>query len=114
MSRVERNLRPVRKEGQTRQYDKSCKGRTEEKKVRNKLFEDIKQRTPYVYVQYTHLHNEKLKYIALESLNTVSAFRSLLQMDELKCRKRVLRRLGYCNASDVIDVKGRVACELST
>ncbi len=39
--------------------------------------------------------------------------RSLLQMDELKCRKRVLRRLGYANASDVIELKGRVACEIS-
>ena len=40
--------------------------------------------------------------------------RSLLQMDELKCRKRVLRRMGYCNSSDVIEVKGRVAFEIST
>uniref|UniRef100_T1ITC5 Helicase ATP-binding domain-containing protein n=1 Tax=Strigamia maritima TaxID=126957 RepID=T1ITC5_STRMM len=40
--------------------------------------------------------------------------KSLLQMDELKCRKRILRRLGYCNAADVIDVKGRVACEISS
>ena len=39
--------------------------------------------------------------------------KSLLQMDELKCRKRVLRRLGYCTASDVIEMKGRVACEIS-
>lgn len=39
---------------------------------------------------------------------------SLLHMDELKCRKRVLRRLGYCTASDVIEMKGRVACELSS
>ena len=39
--------------------------------------------------------------------------RSLLQMDELKCRKRVLRRLGYANASDAIELKGRVACEIS-
>ena len=39
--------------------------------------------------------------------------RSLLQMDELKCRKRVLRRLGYVTASDVIEIKGRVACEIS-
>lgn len=39
--------------------------------------------------------------------------RSLLQMDELKCRKRVLRRLGYCTSADVIEIKGRVACELS-
>ncbi|XP_045157858.2 exosome RNA helicase MTR4-like [Mercenaria mercenaria] len=40
--------------------------------------------------------------------------KSLLQMDELKCRKRVLRRLGYCTASDVIELKGRVACEISS
>ncbi|BFZ16903.1 hypothetical protein BsWGS_19942 [Bradybaena similaris] len=40
--------------------------------------------------------------------------KSLLQMDELKCRKRVLRRMGYCTASDVIEVKGRVACEISS
>jgi ATP-dependent RNA helicase DOB1 len=35
-------------------------------------------------------------------------------MDELKCRKRVLRRLGYCTASDVIEIKGRVACEITS
>ena len=39
---------------------------------------------------------------------------SLLQMEDLKCRKRVLRRLGYCNDQDVIDTKGRVACEIDT
>ncbi|XP_026465811.1 exosome RNA helicase MTR4-like [Ctenocephalides felis] len=39
---------------------------------------------------------------------------SLLHMEELKCRKRVLRRLGYCTPSDVIEIKGRVACELSS
>ncbi|KAE8746496.1 hypothetical protein FOCC_FOCC006730 [Frankliniella occidentalis] len=39
--------------------------------------------------------------------------KSLLHMDELKCRKRILRRLGYCTAADVIELKGRVACELS-
>ena len=67
---------------------------------------------------------------------------SIMQLDELKCRKRVLRRysyftsppfpcclkcsfhdifchehysgrLGYANASDVIEMKGRVACEIS-
>ena len=40
--------------------------------------------------------------------------KSLLQMDDLKCMKRVLRRLGYCSTSDVIEVKGRIACELSS
>lgn len=39
--------------------------------------------------------------------------KSVLQLDELKCRKRVLRRLGYCTNADVIELKGRVACELS-
>lgn len=40
--------------------------------------------------------------------------KSLLQMDELKCRKRVLRRLGYSAGDDVIQIKGRVACELTS
>ncbi|MEQ2202885.1 hypothetical protein XENOCAPTIV_019122, partial [Xenoophorus captivus] len=33
--------------------------------------------------------------------------RTVLQMDELKCRKRVLRRLGFASPSDVIEMKGR-------
>lgn len=44
----------------------------------------------------------------------LKAAMSLLQMDELKARKKVLRRIGYCNTSDVIELKGRVACELSS
>lgn len=45
---------------------------------------------------------------------TLSKSKSLLQMEELKCMKRVLRRLGYCTNSDVIEIKGRIACELSS
>jgi ATP-dependent RNA helicase DOB1 len=46
----------------------------------------------------------------------ISQARSILQMDELGNRKRLLRRLGYTRPedTDVIDVKGRVACEIST
>lgn len=51
----------------------------------------------------------KLKAYKLD----LKAAMSLLQMDELKARKKVLRRMGYCNVSDVIELKGRVACELS-
>jgi len=36
------------------------------------------------------------------------------QLDELKARKRVLRRLGFTTADDIVDTKGRVACEIST
>ncbi|KAK7100745.1 exosome RNA helicase MTR4-like [Littorina saxatilis] len=57
----------------------------------------------------TQLGNE-IKALRLE----LKKKKSLLQMDELKCRKRVLRRLGYATASDVIETKGRVACEISS
>lgn len=40
--------------------------------------------------------------------------KSLLQMEELRNMKRVLRRLGYCTPADVIEIKGRIACELSS
>ncbi|XP_040571158.1 exosome RNA helicase MTR4 [Lepeophtheirus salmonis] len=40
--------------------------------------------------------------------------KSLLQMSDLKCMKRVLRRLDYCSSADVIEMKGRIACELGT
>ncbi|KAK4958330.1 ATP-dependent RNA helicase mtr4 [Elasticomyces elasticus] len=39
---------------------------------------------------------------------------SVLQLDELKNRKRVLRRLGFVNDQDVVQLKARVACEIST
>ena len=45
--------------------------------------------------------------------NEVKKAKSLLQMADLKNMKSVLRRLGYCTSADVIEVKGRIACELS-
>lgn len=48
-----------------------------------------------------------------QAKNELKKAKSILQMDELKKRKRVLRRLGYCTATDVIELKGRIACELS-
>uniref|UniRef100_A0A0L8FQC8 Exosome RNA helicase MTR4 n=1 Tax=Octopus bimaculoides TaxID=37653 RepID=A0A0L8FQC8_OCTBM len=53
---------------------------------------------------------QEIKKIKLE----MKKKKSLLQMDELKCRKRVLRRLGYATPSDVIEMKGRVACEIDS
>jgi ATP-dependent RNA helicase DOB1 len=40
--------------------------------------------------------------------------KQVIPLDELKARKRVLRRLGYATDADVIETKGRVACEVST
>lgn len=40
--------------------------------------------------------------------------RTILQMDELKSRKRVLRKLAFTTSNDVVELKGRVACEISS
>ncbi|OLL22909.1 ATP-dependent RNA helicase mtr4 [Neolecta irregularis DAH-3] len=53
---------------------------------------------------------EKLKTIRKK----IAAAQAVMQLDELKCRKRVLRRLGFTTSADVIETKGRVACEIST
>ncbi|KAJ3352623.1 ATP-dependent RNA helicase mtr4 [Entophlyctis luteolus] len=53
-------------------------------------------------VQKINLHKKQIKDTE-----------AILQLDELKCRRRVLRRLGYTTANDVIEMKGRVACEVS-
>uniref|UniRef100_A0A1A9X490 Helicase ATP-binding domain-containing protein n=1 Tax=Glossina brevipalpis TaxID=37001 RepID=A0A1A9X490_9MUSC len=65
-----------------------------------------------LYTEYKEKLNvlEQLKIVKTK----LKAARSLLQMDELKHRKRVLRRMDYCTVADVIQFKGRVACELSS
>jgi ATP-dependent RNA helicase DOB1 len=37
----------------------------------------------------------------------ITAAHSIMQLDELKCRKRVLRRLGFINETDVVQLKAR-------
>ncbi|KIJ27866.1 hypothetical protein M422DRAFT_61991 [Sphaerobolus stellatus SS14] len=37
-----------------------------------------------------------------------------LQLEELKCRNRVLRRLGFTTAADIVDINERVICEVTT
>ena len=44
----------------------------------------------------------------------ISAALSIMQLDELKCRKRVLRRFQFINEADVVQLKARVACEISS
>eukprot|EP00180_Rhodochaete_pulchella_P002119 Plantae.Rhodophyta-Rhodochaete_pulchella.ctg32048.p1 GENE.Plantae.Rhodophyta-Rhodochaete_pulchella.ctg32048~~Plantae.Rhodophyta-Rhodochaete_pulchella.ctg32048.p1 ORF type:complete len:521 (+),score=98.02 Plantae.Rhodophyta-Rhodochaete_pulchella.ctg32048:46-1563(+) len=40
--------------------------------------------------------------------------RGLILTEELKRMKRVLRRLGFVNAENIVEVKGRTACEINT
>lgn len=39
---------------------------------------------------------------------------AVTQLDDLRRRKRVLRRLDFCTRNDIIELKGRVACEISS
>ena len=45
---------------------------------------------------------------------SISSALSILHLDELKHRKRVLRRLDFISFTEVVQLKARVACEIST
>ncbi|KAK4040320.1 rRNA-processing arch domain-containing protein [Parachaetomium inaequale] len=49
-----------------------------------------------------------------EKKRAISKAHSIAQLDELKSRKRVLRRLGFINETEVVQMKARVACEISS
>ncbi|CAI2350159.1 unnamed protein product [Caenorhabditis sp. 36 PRJEB53466] len=59
----------------------------------------------------------ELKLEAIKVFEALKAekqkMRSTLHLEELDSRKRVLRRLGYLRSDDSLELKGRVACELS-
>jgi ATP-dependent RNA helicase DOB1 len=64
-------------------------------------------------------YNKYSEKVSLESnikrvRKAIADAQSIIQMDELKNRKRVLRRLGFTTASDIVDLKGRVASEISS
>ncbi|WFC95277.1 RNA helicase [Malassezia brasiliensis] len=65
-----------------------------------------------LYEQYAEKQAAQDKVVALK--DKITAAHNVLQLDELKCRKRVLRRLGFTSADDIVEQKGRVACEIST
>ena len=98
----------------------------EDMKIKDEKFLDIVNKmsalesrmVQFDFQDTSSVENYSRKKELREKLQTVRSelreAQSLIQMTELKCRKRVLRRLGYCTASDVIEVKGRVACEISS
>lgn len=67
---------------------------------------------PALYDQYSQKEDCRLRIRALKK--KIQATNDILQLEELKCRKRVLRRLGFTTSADIVDMKGRVACEIST
>lgn len=65
-----------------------------------------------LYRQYSEEVQMKDKIQKLKDKS--NEVQSIIQLDDLKYRKRVLRRLGFISQDDVVEMKGRVACEIST
>ncbi|KAJ5673871.1 hypothetical protein N7462_009310 [Penicillium macrosclerotiorum] len=61
------------------------------------------------YAEKVNLGNE-----IKEAKKKITEAMSIMQLDELKNRKRVLRRFGFINDAEVVQLKARVACEIST
>jgi len=69
-------------------------------------------RLPSLYDEYARKQGQLAVVKAIK--RKLQAAMEVIQLDELKSRKRVLRRLGFITAADVIEMKGRVACEISS
>ncbi|EFN73345.1 Superkiller viralicidic activity 2-like 2 [Camponotus floridanus] len=90
-------------------YPKDLRPSDNRKSVLKTIRED--QNVNVLYEQF--LHKEELAVQLKQSKEEFKQAKSILQMNELKCRKRVLRRMAYCTSADIIELKGRVACELN-
>lgn len=70
-------------------------------------------------IRLDELYEAYSKKVAVETQiktlkDKVIETQAVIQLDDLRHRKRVLRRLGFTTQNDVIELKGRVACEIST
>lgn len=80
-----------------------------------KMFSSPLHKDPRLPELYTLYKKKKESSERIRGLKKrIQATHDVLQLEELKCRKRVLRRLAFTTASDIVDVKGRVACEISS
>lgn len=80
------------------------------------LFEKHKiAKSPLITEKLKVLHMKEELIAKIKSLKkTVRSSTALAFKDELKARKRVLRRLGYITSDNVVELKGKVACEISS
>lgn len=74
----------------------------------------IRKRSNFDELYQTYLRKLKLQEEYKLAKKQFEDAQKLLQKEELQCRKRVLRRMGFATEEDTITDKGRVACELSS
>ncbi|PSS02926.1 DExH-box ATP-dependent RNA helicase [Actinidia chinensis var. chinensis] len=80
------------------------------------LFEKHKvAKSPLIEQKLKVLHMKKELTAKIKSVKrAMRSSTALAFKDELKARKRALRRLGYVTSDDVVELKGKVACEISS
>ncbi|KAF8405647.1 hypothetical protein HHK36_007723 [Tetracentron sinense] len=72
-------------------------------------------KSPIIEQKLKVLHMKQQLTAKIKSIRrTMRSSTALAFKDELKARKRVLRRLGYITNGDVVELKGKVACEISS
>ncbi|CAH7666284.1 rRNA-processing arch domain-domain-containing protein [Phakopsora pachyrhizi] len=57
---------------------------------------------------------EDLKDLCRLYQEKMASAKNVIYMDDLKNRKQALKKLGFSNSEDVVEIKGRVACEISS
>ncbi|KAF9042917.1 rRNA-processing arch domain-containing protein [Panaeolus papilionaceus] len=83
--------------------------------LEEKMFQSPLHKDPRLPELYTLYSKKKDTQEAIRNLKKrIQATHDVLQLEELKCRKRVLRRLAFTSSNDIVDMKGRVACEISS
>ncbi|KAF5092109.1 hypothetical protein D0Z03_003045, partial [Geotrichum reessii] len=82
-----------------------------EERLKSSDFNKIENKDA-IYEQYS----KKMAIIkeGKEVKGQLTKAQSIMQLDELRCRKRVLRTLDFTTANDIVELKGRVACEISS
>jgi len=82
----------------------------EDKFFSNQIYKKGKQENPdyLLFCDKMKLEDE-ISFIKKQLKQT----EEIILKAELKAMKRVLRRLGYTNSEDIIEIKGRVACEIN-
>ncbi|XP_026425466.1 DExH-box ATP-dependent RNA helicase DExH9-like [Papaver somniferum] len=116
LSRVSEEIRLLDPEGDMKVQHKDYKKNVNRIEALERLFSKHGvAKSPLIKekLKVLHLKNElqaKIKLIR-KTLHTSTA---LAFKDELKARKRVLRKLGYVTRDGVVELKGKVACEITS
>ena len=83
-------------------------------KLEGKLLKNKLHGKPELEDRYRSYNKKcKLQQEQQEIERKIKSCRTMIMKDELKGMRRVLRRLGHTDDEDVIQTKGRVACELN-